>query len=194
LANSVTVYFQYKKTTTISITIYQTIWDKNFTISANLFISSQYVWIPRSALRLCSSTFFKLLSQIVRLQFHRINICRNIEEYYIPNMFFEIWITFVISVFPWFPLLIECNIEGQCTTECKCKNDENRNRLHLNVIIITETSFYLFLTYLRCIKQKSEVDSFRSSHKLLYFRLSYSAHVCVSHLLHWSASSLSILV
>jgi amino acid permease len=91
-------------------------------------------------------------------------------------------------------LLIESNIKGQCTTECKCKNDEKRNRLHLNVIIITETSFYLFLTYLCCIKQKNEGDSFRSSHKLLYFRLSYFAHVCVSHFLHWSASSLFILV
>jgi hypothetical protein len=165
--------FSIRKTTTISITIYQTIWDKNFTKSANLFISSQYVWIPRSALRLCSSTFFKLLSQITRLQFHRISRRRNIEEYFIPNIFFGIEIAFVVSIFPWFPLLIESNIKGQCTTECKCKNDEKQNRLHLNVIIIIRNYIWSLVTHLRCIKHTKNFDSLITCHKLLYCRLSY---------------------
>jgi len=79
-------------------------------------------------------------------------------------------------------MLVECIIQRQCTTESECKNDEKKNRLHLNILIIIETSILSLVTHLRYIKDKSNYHSFTVSYTVLYCRLSYFAHVSASYI------------
>jgi hypothetical protein len=81
-------------------------------------------------------------------------------------------------------MIIECNIESQCTTESECKNSENRNRLHLNIIFIPENFITFLLTYLSCFKQKTNCDSFTSSHIIFLLSLLSSGTCSVHDIFH----------
>lgn len=98
------------------------------------------------------------------------------KVYYIPNLFFGNGISFVIRLFPHIPLFIECNIESQCTSKSKYQYNENWNKLHLNILIMSRHIILFHVTHLHSIKEKNESKSLTRHYQLfIYYRLSYFA-------------------
>ncbi len=72
-------------------------------------------------------------------------------------------------------MAIKCSIKCQWTAESECENGEDRNGLHLNILIIKSSFIFFLFTHLSCAKQKSNCNLFIAYHTLLYSCLSSCA-------------------
>jgi hypothetical protein len=52
----------------------------------------------------------------------------------LPNVFFSVEVTLVVSLLPELPVLVKARIECECAAESECEHGENRDGLHLRAM------------------------------------------------------------